>query len=269
MRFTRDKFSTQEARIDLATNLDKIYGSAGDYVWDGLVKLDPLMGTLEVTSSPEGADVLLNNRSVGKTPLQLRNEIGDFEVLVRIGVWKDVHRISVRDRATTKIDAKLRSPIVFLGVHSPVVEAQKLVDVDRRIRDALPKAFTNYIAEYKNPNTYDYTKDFLAAARSGKTSLAPRLKEMKDRFGTELFLFGDFPTEGDYLSNTLRFYVFSSFTNRADLRSVQLDNPGSIESLLKELDSVSLSQPDLFRPYIGLTTLDTELAGRELVCSQG
>jgi hypothetical protein len=273
LRFTRDKYSIQQGTIDLASHADQIYNDVGDYIWDGMVKLEQLMGSLDVASTPAGADVFVNNKNIGKTPLSgWRAEIGDYDVVINIGVWKSSHRISIRDKETTKIDARdatLRAPVVFLGAHSPVVDTAKLRDVENSIAQRVPRAFSNYRGEVQNYSRYEYTRDFLlgttGAVSPVRGSPIQRLTEMKDRFGTELFLFGYFPTELDFLSNKIKFYLFSSFTTRPDIREVQLDKPESVDAFFKELDSAVLTDADLLKPYIGLTALDTQLTGHEVV----
>jgi hypothetical protein len=271
LTFTRDKYSTQTGRVDLASRADQIYNDVGDFIWDGLVKLDQLTGTLDVTSIPSGADVFVNNKNIGKTPLSgWRTEIGDYDVLVSIGVWKHIQRISIRDKETTKVDgARLRAPVVFLGVHSPVVDVTKLKEVESQIAQKVPGAFTSYQGEVQNYTRYEYTRDFLMGATGAvspvRGSPLQRLSEMKDRFGTELFLFGYFPTELDFLSNKMKFYLFSSFTTKPDIREVQLDKAESVDNFFKELDSAVLTDAALSKPYIGLTALDTELAGHGVV----
>ena len=270
LTFTRDKYTTQNGRVDLALRADQIYNDVGDYIWDGLVKLDQLMGTLDVTSVPSGADVFVNGKNIGKTPLSgWPTEIGDYDVLVNIGVWKDTRRVTIRDKQNEKFAATLRAPVVFLGAHSPVVEAARLRDVESSIAQRVPRAFTNYRGEVQNYTRYEYTRDFLmgatGASAAGRVNPTQRLSEMKDRFGTELFLFGYFSTELDFLSNKMKFYLFSSFTTKPDIREVQLDNADSIDGYFKDLDAAVLTDAALSKPYIGLTALDTDLAGRAVV----
>lgn len=269
LRFTRDKYSSQDVRVDLAANADKIYGQVGEYIWDGIVNLEQLKGTLEVTSAPSGADVFIGRTLIGKTPLSpWSTEIGDYEVTMKMGVWKDVQKVTIRDKENSKITGKLRGPVVFLGVHSAVVDAAKLLDAENRIARIVPGAMSNYQGEYKSHATYEFARDFLLGA-AGATPVkwipSQRLKEMGERFASEILVFGYFPTELDYLSSKIKFYVFSTFTTRPDIREVQLDKPESIQAFFKELDSVVLSNADLFRPYIGVTALDTELKGHEVV----
>jgi len=273
MTFTRDKYSIQTGTVDLASHTDQIYNDVGEYVWDGVVKLEQLMGTLDVASSPSGADIQVNGKNIGKTPLSgWRTEIGDYDVVVSIGVWKSTHRITIRDKQATTIDPKeatLRAPVVFLGVHSPVVDAAKLRDVETGLAQKIPKAFANYRGEVQNFTRYEYTRDFLMGATGAvspvRGSPSQRLSEMKDRFGTELFLFGYFPTELDFLSNKIKFYLFSSFATKPDIWPVELDKPENIDAFFKALDSAVLTDAELFKPYIGLTALDTQLTGHEVV----
>jgi hypothetical protein len=265
LTFTRDKYSTQEAALNFGSNLDRIYDAAGDVVWDGVVRLDKLMGTLDITSFPSGADVLIDNKKVGTTPFQAPYEIGDADLLVRSGVWKQVRRISIKDHEAVKIDLKLQAPITYLGIQSATLDPQKYRTLDGRIKESISKSFSNYVGEAQDPNQYEYMKEFVADAASGKGGLDQRLKTLKERFNSDLFLIGYFPTENAYLSNTLTFFLFSTYSANPDVRQVDANRPGALETFFKELDSVTLSPADLFRPYLGLSTLDTLLTGHELV----
>src|SRR4029079_9816793 len=80
LQFSRDKYSTQTAKVNMVASADAIYNSRVDYFWDGLVKLEKLAGELQVRSRPSGADVIGDNKSMGKPPFETTLEIGDIDV---------------------------------------------------------------------------------------------------------------------------------------------------------------------------------------------
>src|SRR5262249_18262456 len=122
---------------------------------------------------------------------------------------------------------------------------------------------------------YEYTRDFLSLAvtstdaefakQQTQTRLKEHLQKLRERYESDLFLFGFYPTENEYLSNDLRLYLFSSFSTRLDVREVHTDQSTEVETLLKQIDGIALNSGDLVTPYIGVTTIDTELAGHSLV----
>ena len=71
----------------------------------------PIYGMLDVSSNPMGANVTINGKSYGETPLTIKNLlIGDYDVILsKIGYESSTQRVSVEKENTASIDVKLQS----------------------------------------------------------------------------------------------------------------------------------------------------------------
>jgi hypothetical protein len=109
------------------------------------------------------------------------------------------------------------------------------------------------------------TSDAELAKQQVQSSLRKYQQEMRDRFESDLFLFGFFQNETDYLSNNLRLYLFSSFSTKPDIREIRTDRNGELAAVVKQIDQTLLKPESLLRPYLGMTTVETDLPGHSLV----
>jgi len=71
-------------------------------------KLTPITGSLNVRSTPPGADIMLDGQKVGQTPYQKDLMIGDYEVVVdKKGFKEETRRFSIGDGTVRDFDLNL------------------------------------------------------------------------------------------------------------------------------------------------------------------
>ncbi|HSR51216.1 MAG TPA: PEGA domain-containing protein, partial [Acidobacteriota bacterium] len=258
---TRLPLGDEEVWKDAALN-------EGVFVAEGIVRLDPLLGTLKVSTRPEGAHVTAGGEKIGTTPLEKKLPVGEYELRLRKGKLRHLQTVMIDEGQVREIDVRLKPPLVYLGTHSPHLEAGRTAEIERRIRDQLPQNFTHYAINYQDPSKYEYTLDFLrqsfSPGESGAANSALHLQTLRERFDSDLFLFAYFPSERDFLANRLSFLLFSTLSSRADRRVVDAYSAQEISRFLTVVDSTALRPEDLFRADLGFQTLATLLEGREL-----
>ncbi len=84
------------------------------------IQLNPSYGTLQVTSSPSGARVILADEFVGTTPITLEKACpGEWPVRVELGTPSDwVDTVQIEENQTIMIHAEPRPSLLFLGCAS-------------------------------------------------------------------------------------------------------------------------------------------------------
>ncbi|HSR66861.1 MAG TPA: PEGA domain-containing protein [Acidobacteriota bacterium] len=270
LTFSRPRHATHTTQLPLGD--EQVWKDAalseGVFVAEDTVRLDPLLGTLNVSTQPEGAQVMAGGEELGATPLEKELPVGEYELRLRKGKLRHRQTLTIEEGQVREIDVRLKPPLVFLGTHSPQLEPERTAEIERRIRDHLPQIFTHYAINYQDPSKYEYTLDFLrqsfSPGKSGAIGSALHLQALRDRFDSDLFLFAYFPSERDFLANRLSFLLFSTLSSRADRRVVDAYSAQEISRFLTVVDSTALRPEDLFRADLGLQTIDTLLKGREL-----
>ncbi|MBX7152971.1 PEGA domain-containing protein [bacterium] len=77
--------------------------------------LEQLFGKLSVTSDPSGADVFIDGKNAGKTPLNLdKIPAGTREIKVQKGALLSIRKVAVNDAQESKADFKLAAAVGFV-----------------------------------------------------------------------------------------------------------------------------------------------------------
>ncbi|HSR54482.1 MAG TPA: PEGA domain-containing protein, partial [Acidobacteriota bacterium] len=106
----------------------------GVFVAEGRVRLDPLLGTLKVSTRPEGAQVTAGGEEIGTTPLEKKLPVGEYELRLRKGKLRHLQTVMIDEGQLREIDVRLKPPLVYLGTHSPHLGAERTAEIERRIR---------------------------------------------------------------------------------------------------------------------------------------
>jgi hypothetical protein len=110
IRLTIDWFVKGHSPISSRRTCDKctetVLRSTIDAMLSDLSKTAPgFMGTLKVSSTPPGITVLVDNATIGVTPVETRVPVGDHKVqLARDGRVGDIKTVSVTGEAVTAVD---------------------------------------------------------------------------------------------------------------------------------------------------------------------
>lgn len=277
VRLSKPEFLPREIAINLTDQLlEEAHRNDGFLLYNRgeLVTLDPEAGELTVQSAFPGASVYLDGRKVGETPFHASVGVGRYQVLVRHEVGKYATAVEIKPNEDMSLQADLRPSLAFLGIHSPEVTEDKYSGIVCQLSDRLHSTLTSYLVETPNPNQYEYWKDFVTlASRSpnseeDKGKLLAHLQKMKERYAADLILYGYFPTLKDYLAGNIQLYLFSPPNPKPDLRVAEYNAEASLSSYAQALDARSIGDAALFRGWIGLRTVDTEVDGHELIVVQ-
>ena len=134
-RFRRDCFVEATRTIAITTEVARQLGQREPLLWFGnasAVQMEPNVGTLRVTSSPDGADVYIDEQLVGRAPLEREVCAGTRQIRVQhqIGAYSTVVTV-LRERLET-VDAAIKPSVAVIG---------GVETVDQTLRDSRDLGF--------------------------------------------------------------------------------------------------------------------------------
>ena len=117
-RFRRECFVEVTRTIAITTEVARQLGQREPLMWFGnasAVQMEPNVGTLRVTSSPDGADVYIDEQLVGRAPLEREVCAGTRRIRVQhqIGAYSTIVSV-LRDRLEA-VDATIKPSVAVIG----------------------------------------------------------------------------------------------------------------------------------------------------------
>jgi tetratricopeptide (TPR) repeat protein len=260
VRFEKECFEPQPRTIQVTLDLEK--NSVQSFQ---PVALKQEIGTIRVTSHPSGAEVFVDGKSQGMTPLQQAVVCaGDREIRVAKkgeGVWFD--QVRIKPDATNLLDATLRPTLLYVGTFrldewgrlSWSDEDKLLLDQLSSLRsvnqvrgnDTLKSLRESLVAELQQPTQAE-------KLRKGAGLPPARVLDSLGRFQADLLLVGiSLSEQGGKGREAL--FLYSSEQPEPDVVKLDLGKLAEVQDYLTRFDRV----PELTRPWVGASFTDTLL----------
>jgi tetratricopeptide (TPR) repeat protein len=260
VRFEKECFGSQSRSIQVKLDLER-----NDPQTFQPIALKEERGQIRIVSHPSGAEVLVDGKPVGTTPLQQAVVCaGERDIrLVKKGEGTWFERVRVKSDAVNLIDATLRPTLVYLGTFR-LDEWKRLSwsDEDKLLLDKLATLRT-----VNQVHSEDQLKQFRSVLltdlappeeseklRKGAGLPASRVLEGLGKFQADLLLWGvSVQEQGGKGYQSL--YLYSAEQPSPDVTRLDLAKETDLTEYLAHLDR----PPDLKRPWIGATFADTLL----------
>jgi tetratricopeptide (TPR) repeat protein len=235
---------------------------AEDYVIEP-IKLEDSLGSLELTSDPPGARILVNGEARGVTPAEVTG-ICSGKVLLEVkhAAGKYIKELVLEKDESLSLDCPIRPTLAFLGVEAAGPSGvRNLADADEKIQANLNARLgsLNFITVPR-----EVVERMLEQERLTRQGLLPGsgtdrdlVRKVTERMATTLevegFLLAVLTEER--LRPTARLHLLAAGNTTADFTDVAFGEAPAYGPLLDRLNAVYASQ----RPWSGLVTLDTLL----------
>ena len=280
-RFRRECFVEATRTIAITTEIARQLGQREPLLWFGdasAVRMEPNVGTLRVTSTPDGADVYFDEQLVGKAPLEREVCAGTRQVRVQhqIGAYSTVVSV-LRDRLET-IDAVIKPSVAVIGGVETVDQVLRASrDLGFRLEQALQAVTSTFQRVDLRPVTLEAdrwttlsTARLVAAADRGDDAEVVRLLALaRQNFDAPLLLAAVQRTAGSSEEQApidiLAFWVDHAGVDR--LRWRPLEEPDARKILGSIDDPVDLASL-VYRNSAGLRAIDTSLPNVPLIIAQ-
>jgi PDZ domain-containing protein/PEGA domain-containing protein len=259
VRFEKECFEPNPRTINVSLDLER---NTPQVFTPVLMKDD--LGQIKIVSHPSGAEVFVDGKSQGATPLQ-QAAICAGEREIRLvkkdgGTWFE--RVRIRPGALNTLDARLRPTLLYLGTFrldgwgrlnwsdedKSLQEAMKGLGSVNQVRpsDAL-KAFRDAaIAQMTQPSEVE-------EIRKGRGIPPQRVVDALGQFQADLLMAVFTVETGGTAVSTA--FLYSSEQPEPDRIPIDLTREQSVKAFLDRFDHV----PDLQRPWIGAAFADTLL----------
>jgi len=266
VRFEKECYESNPRSVAVTLDLDR---NAPQVFQPILMKED--LGEIKITSHPSGADVLVDGRAQGTTPIHLGGICaGERDVrLVKKGGGTWFERVRVKPDAVNLLDARLRPTLLYLGTfHLDEWGRLSWSDEDKALLEGLSGLRSvNQVRPDDNLRTFrsallqEMAKPEIAEQlRHGAGLPASRVLDALNRFQADLVLavlsLRDEPGRGVPTA-----FLYSSEQPEPDTRRVDLSSTEAVKGFLARFDQF----PDLARPWMGATFADTLLGGGPVV----
>ena len=260
VRFEKECYEPQPRTIQVTLDLEK----NSPQIFQP-VSLKQEIGTIRVSSHPSGAEVFVDGKSQGTTPLQQAVVCaGDRDIRLAKkgeGVWFD--RVRIKPDVTNLLDATLRPTLLYLGTFrldewgrlNWSDEDKILLDGMRSLRsvnqvrsdDALKDLRDSLVAELQQPSEAE-------KLRKGAGLPPARVLDSLNRLQADLLLVGiSISEQGGPGRETL--FLYSSEQPAPDVVKLDLAKPAEVQDFLTRFDRVQ----ELTRPWVGAAFTDTLL----------
>ncbi len=258
VRFEKECFGTISRSIQVKLDVEHNEPQAFQPV-----SLKQEQGQIRVVSHPPGAEVLVDGKSLGTTPLQQAPICaGDRDIrLVKKGEGTWFERVRVKPDAVNLLDATLRPTLLYLGT-SRLDEWKRLnwSDEDKLLLDKLGALRTVNMVRSE-----EQLRQFRAALqaslappeeseklRKGGGLPAASVLEALGKFQADLLLWGvSVQEQGGKGSQSL--FLYSAEQPTPDVTRIDLSRDTDVQQFVARLDGA----PDLRRPWIGAAFADT------------
>jgi len=253
IEFRKECFETARATFDAAL--------PQDYEVEP-VRLEESVASLQLTSDPPGARILINGRSEGVTPKELpRVCSGKVRVEVKHQAGRFIKDLVLGKDEAVSLDCPIRPTLAFLGVvaDGPAGE-RNLLDADEKIRENLDKlASLNFI-----PAPKDVVDRILDQEKVTRKGLVPGsgtdpdlVRKVTERLAKDLevqgFLVAVLPEER--LQRTASLHLLAAGNTEAEAWDVNFSEAASYARFIAKVDQKVTS----YRPWSGLVTVDSLL----------
>jgi tetratricopeptide (TPR) repeat protein len=260
VRFEKECFEPQPRTIQVTLDLER--NSVQNFQ---PVALKQEIGTIRVTSHPSGAEVFVDGKSQGTTPLQQAVVCaGDRDIRLAKkgeGIWFE--RVRIKPDVTNLLDATLRPTLLYVGTFrldewgrlSWSDEDKLLLDQMRSLRsvnqvrsdDTLKSLRESLVAELQQPTQAE-------KLRKGAGLPPARVLDSLGRFQADLLLVGISVSEQGGKGKEALF-LYSSEQPEPDVVKLDLGKPAEVQDFLTRFDRVQ----ELTRPWVGAAFTDTLL----------
>ncbi len=223
------------------------------------VELKKDLGTLEVGSTPEGGEVLLDGVTTGKTPLRLDVCVGRHEVRVVHPAGQFVKEVLVERGRSTGAAGDLKPALAFLGVYGPGTAAGSLAPslpdwepVARRLATGMSTfGLTGGGASGRQPGGSAVPEKLIAAERS-PADLASMVAAASQQAGrVDLLLFGL------RMGDSLVFRLYGKLSPHPDLIEVPNVEAAALDFLVAQIDNAGRVPSRMVTPHVALSLLET------------
>jgi tetratricopeptide (TPR) repeat protein len=226
-------------------------------------RLEPSLGSLELTSEPPGAQIFIDGEPMGFTPKTLDGVCsGAHRLEVKHASGKFLQDIVLDRNETLSLDCPIRPSLAFLGVVPKGASGERVAG---EVREALLRNLSDRIRSL----------NFLAASEAvvnrvlgseglrladlvpGAATEADVIRRVGDKLAQALevqgFLIASLPDER--LIRTAELHLLAAGNAVADAQQVVFSEAPSYLSFLSALDR----QATVYSPWTGLITIDTLL----------
>jgi len=223
------------------------------------------LGQIKVISHPSGAEVFVDGKPQGTTPLlQTAVCVGDREVrLFKKGEGTWFERVRIRPDALNTLDARLRPTLLYLGTFrldgwgrlNWSDEDKSLLEGLRPLGSVNQVRASDEVSAFRDVLVKEMTqREGVEEVRKGRGVPPPRVAEALGKFEADL-LMAVFSVEEEGGKGTSTLFLYSSEQPEPDRVRIDLTRPEEVKSFLARFDTV----PDQMRPWIGTAFADTLL----------
>lgn len=223
------------------------------------------LGQIRVISHPSGAEVFVDGRPQGTTPLQQTAVcVGDREIrLFKKGEGTWFERVRIRPDALNTLDARLRPTLLYLGTFrldgwgrlNWSDEDRSLLEGLRTLGSVNQVRASDELSAFRDSLVKEMTqREAVEEVRKGKGIPPPRVAEALTRFEADL-LMAVFSVEVEGGKGASTLFLYSSEQPEPDRVRLDLTRPEEVKPFLARFDKV----PDQTRPWIGAAFADTML----------
>jgi len=258
--FEKECFEPQPRTIQVTLDLDK----NSPQIFKP-VTLKQEIGTIRVTSHPSGAEVFVDGKSQGTTPLQqVVVCAGDRDIrLVKKGegIWFD--RVRIKPDVTNLLDATLRPTLLYLGTfHLDEWGRLNWSDEDKLLLNGMRSLRS--VNQVRSDDTLQSLRETLVGElsqpieaeklRKGAGLPPARVLDSLGKFQADLLLVGiSISEQGEKGGESL--FLYSAEQPEPDIVKLDLAKPAEVQDFLTRFDQV----PELIRPWVGAAFTDTLL----------
>ncbi|HEV8334812.1 MAG TPA: PEGA domain-containing protein [Candidatus Polarisedimenticolia bacterium] len=221
------------------------------------------MGQISITSHPSGAEVLVNGRSQGTTPLQQTTVCaGEQEIrLVKKGEGTWFEKVRIKPDVLNTLDARLRPTLLYLGTFrldvwgrlnwsdedATLLEGLKTLRSVNQVRanDDLKTFREALVKEMTRPEGVDELK-------KGKGIPAPRVLDALNKFQADL-LMAVLSIEEPSGKGTSTVWLYAADQPAPDRAAIDLTHEEDVRAVLARFDRV----PEQSRPWVGAAFSDS------------
>ncbi|MFQ5890504.1 MAG: PEGA domain-containing protein [Gemmatimonadota bacterium] len=259
--FEKECFRTKTVTIDVSLDLEE-----NAPMRFAPVILEPARTDLKISSRPSRADVFLDGKRIGATPLSVGSVCGgerEVEIVKPgVGSWRERIRLTA-DRANV-LDVRLRPTLLYAGTFrlddwGRVVwsdEDGALLDELARGLETLNLVRSPEVLEEIRASIIEWMISDPAEARAGTLLTPAILKEAESRAGADLVLAG--LTLANDPNRTWNLALYSVLHSSPDRFALRTDRPQGARDLVRRLDAAPAER----ETWWGLGMVDTLLRGR-------
>ncbi len=229
------------------------------------VLLKENLGQIQVISHPSGAEVFVDGRPQGTTPLQQTAIcVGDREIrLSKKGEGTWFERVRIRPNVLNTLDARLRPTLLYLGTFrldgwgrlNWSDEDRSLLEGLRALGSVNQVRASDELSAFREALVKEMAqREAAEQVRIGRGVPPPRVAEALGRFEADL-LMAIFSIEEEGGKGISTLFLYSSEQPEPDRVRIDLTRPEEVKSFLARFDTV----PDLTRPWVGASFADTLL----------